>query len=108
MCVVGVEVDTTAHMRLLSRVCRDQGIWRLASLEGIFEKDVLAPVNPAEQIFISAEELRQYRPSYQFLCYILSHMERKQEINSDLPGDDKPELVTALYAKAEDWLLNQR
>jgi hypothetical protein len=35
-------------------------------------------------------------------------MGRKQEINSDLPGDDKPELVTALYAEAEDWLLNQR
>jgi hypothetical protein len=108
MCVAGVEVDTTAHMRLLSRVRRDQGIWRLASLEGIFEKDVLAPVNPAEQIFISSQELRQYRPSYQFLCYLLSHMGRKQEINPDLPGDDKPELVTALYAEAEDWLLNQR
>ncbi len=108
MRVADIEVDTTAHMRLLSRVRRDQGIWRLASMEGIFEKDVLVPVNPAEQIFIDAEELRQYRPSYRFLCYLLSHMGRKQEINSDLPGDDKPELVTALYAEAEDWLLNQR
>jgi hypothetical protein len=46
------------------RVRRDDGIWRLASLDVIYEKDMLAPVNPSDQLMINREELRQYRPSY--------------------------------------------
>jgi len=101
-----IEVDTTAHGRLLSRVRRDAGIWRLASLDFIYEKDMMAPVNPSDQLLINREELRQYRPSYRFLCYNLKRLERK--IDPNLPGDDRPELVAALYAEAEDWLMQKR
>jgi len=30
-----------------------------------------------------------------------------QEIDPILPGDDRPDLIKALYAEAEDWLMNQ-
>lgn len=102
----GIEVDTTAHGRLFSRVQRDEGIWRFASLDFIDEKDWLVPVNPSDQVLIGPEELRQYRPSYRFLCSPLRHLGRA--IDADLPGDDRPELVAALYAEAENWLLQQR
>ena len=100
-----IEVDTTANCRLLNRVRRDNGIWRLASLDVIYEKDMLAPVNPSDQLMINREELRQYRPSYRFLCYTLHSIGRS--VNPNLPGDDRPELIAALYAETEDWLMKK-
>ncbi|HKF38500.1 MAG TPA: nuclear transport factor 2 family protein [Ktedonobacteraceae bacterium] len=102
----GIEVDTSAHCRLFSRVRRDDGIWRLAGLDIIYEKDMLAPVNPSDQLLINREELQRYRPSYRFLCYNLHSIGR--EVDPSLPGDDRPELVAALYAEAEDWLMKKR
>ena len=98
-----MEVDTAAHCRLFSRVRRDEGVWRLASLDVIYEKDMIAPVNPSDQLTIDREELQSYRPSYRFLCYTLQSIGRK--IDPTLPGDDRPDLVAALYTEAEDWLI---
>ncbi|HYY89658.1 MAG TPA: hypothetical protein VFA49_12745 [Chloroflexota bacterium] len=44
----------------------------------------------------------RFRPSYRFICYNLHLLGRS--INSDLRGDDRPELVAALYAEADAWL----
>jgi hypothetical protein len=97
-----VEVDTTSHCRLLSRVRRDDGVWRLASLDVIYEKDTLAPANPGDHLDISCEELQGYRPSYRFICYTLHRAGRP--INPNLAGDDRTDLVRALSAEAEEWL----
>ena len=66
---------------------------------------MLAPVNPSDQLKINREELQRYCPSYRFLCYNLQSIGR--EIDPTLPGDDRPDLVAALYAEAEDWLMKQ-
>ena len=97
-----IEIDTTASCRLLNKVRRDDGVWRLASLDVIYEKDSLAPVNPSDHLTIDSETLRTYRPSYRFLCYTLRSIGRS--VDPTLAGDDRPELVAALYAEAEDWL----
>jgi hypothetical protein len=101
-----IEVDTAAHRRLLSRVRRDDGVWRLASLDVIYEKDTLAAVNPSDRLEISRDELQGYRPSYQFLCYTLHRVGR--EPNQSVAGDDRPDLVAALYAEGDDWLRQGR
>jgi hypothetical protein len=98
-----MEIDTTANCRLFSRVRRDDGIWRLASLDVIYEKDMLTPVNPSDHLMINREEIQRYRPSYRFLCYTLHSIGRS--VDPTLPGDDRPDLVAALYAEAEDWLM---
>jgi hypothetical protein len=100
-----IEIDTTAHCRLLNRVRRDDGVWRLASLDVIYEKDALAPVNPSDHLEIDRAELQEYRPSYRFLCYTLHSIGRT--VDATLPGDDRPDLISALYTEAEDWLLNR-
>ncbi|MFL5591859.1 MAG: hypothetical protein ACJ8DI_29995 [Ktedonobacteraceae bacterium] len=41
-----------------------------------------------------------------FLCYNLQRL--GQEIDPNLPGDDRPELDAALYAEAENWLMKKR
>jgi len=98
-----IEVDTTANCRLFSRVRRDGGLWRLASLDVIYEKTCLPPVNPSDHLTLNREELQSYRPSYRFLCYTLHSIGRS--VDPNLPGDDRPDLVEALYAEAEDWLV---
>jgi len=99
----GFEVDTTTSCRLLSKVRRDDGVWRLASLDAIYEKDTLIPVNPSDYLIIDNEILQIYRPSYRFLCYILQSIGRATD--QTLAGDDRPDLVAALYADAEAWLM---
>ena len=97
-----IEIDTTTSCRLLNKVRRDDGVWRLASLDAIYEKDTIAPVNPSDPLTIDSELLRTYRPSYRFLCYVLQSVGRSAD--QTLAGDDRPDLVAALYADAEAWL----
>lgn len=97
-----VAVDTAAHCRLLSRVRKDDGVWRLASLDCIYEKDTLRPVNPSRRLEIDEQRLSRGRPSYQFLCYNLETLGRP--VNLELPGVDRPDLIQALYAEADAWL----
>lgn len=98
----GIEADIASNCRLLSRVLRDDGTWRLASLDCIYEKDAIRSVIPAEQLPIDSELLRTFRPSYRFICYNL-HVHGRP-VNSDLPGDDRKDLVDALYQEANAWL----
>src|SRR5258708_31524366 len=88
-----IEVDTTANCRLFSRVRRDGGVWRLANLDVIYEKDMLAPVNPSDHLTINREELQSYRPSYRFLCYTLHSI--GLSVDPHLPADDRPAIVAA-------------
>ena len=97
-----VEVDTAAHCRLLSRARKDGGTWRLASLDCIYEKDMIHPVDPSQRLEIDRERLQTYRPSYRWLCYNLEMLGRPT--NADLPGDDRQDLVEGLYREADEWL----
>lgn len=97
-----VEVDTAANCRLLSMVRKDKGAWRIASLDCIYEKDMVRPVNPTDVLPIDATVLQTFRPSYRFISYNLHSLGRN--INAHLPGDDQPELVNQLYAEADAWL----
>lgn len=98
------EIDLVVSCRLFNRVRRDEGIWRLASLDVIYEKDSCSPVNPAKQVQVDWEKLLEYRPSYRFLCYYNQH----RFVDPDLPGDDRSELVARLYAEADAWLQDAR
>ncbi len=97
-----IEVDTAASCRLLSRLRKDDGIWRLASLDCIYEKDTVKAVDPSKTIPIDSNLLATFRPSYRFICYNLHTVGRK--INNDLPGDDRKDLTAKLYSEAREWL----
>jgi SnoaL-like domain len=97
-----IEIDTEASIRMFSRVRKDAGIWRLASLTGIFEKDRMMPVNPSDELHLDRELLASFRPSYRFLSYVIHSY--GHGINRNLPGDDRPETVIRLYDEASAWL----
>ena len=100
--VGGVLTDLVAHCRFYSRVARTVDGWRLASFDCIYQRDELKAVNPTQALPIDWERLSKLRPSY---CFLISIAEaRGYRIDHELPGDDRPDLVAALYREGAAWL----
>jgi hypothetical protein len=100
--IEGVEVDTVQYCRFFSRVRRTADGWRLASFEGIYTKDTIAPVNPADELLLDWDALGKLRPSYRIWAHLMSL--RGYMVSQEKIGDDRPDLLEAFYAHAEHWL----
>jgi SnoaL-like domain len=100
-----VEVDMVQYCRFFSRAVRTPDGWRLASFDGIYHKDTIAPVNPGDTVPIDWDALRDLRPSYQIWAYAISL--KGYEIGQDELGDDRPDLLEPFYAAAERWLAGE-
>jgi hypothetical protein len=98
----GVEVDMVNYARFHSLVVRTERGWRMKSFMGIYSRDTLTAVNPNDSLPINWNEIRQFRPEYRFLCYAM--MQRGYSVSQELPGDERPDIVNAYYAKADRWL----
>lgn len=102
----GVEASMTSYTRLLCRAQKSKGKWRIAGLRAIYIRDQLEPCNPAEIPKIDLDKLKQYRPSYRHLSYVLQAS--GLPMRNDLPGVDQPEVVAALRAADRQWLYEGR
>jgi SnoaL-like domain len=100
-----VEVDMVQYCRFFSRVVRTPDGWRLASFDGIYHKDTIAPVNPGDTVPIDWDALRDLRPCYRIWAYAISL--KGYEIGQDELGDDRPDLLEPFYAAAERWLAGE-
>ncbi len=98
----GVEVDMKQYCRFFSRVVRTGRGWKLASFEAIYQKDTIVAANPHEQVPIDWDEVGEFRASYRIWAWSMS--KRGYAVNHDLLGDDRPDLVEAFYAEANNWL----
>jgi hypothetical protein len=96
-----VECVLTAHCRLLYRVERTDGAWAIAGMQAIYERDLLQPATPGQQLAIDPAQLSSLRPSYRLLAWTLA--QSGYETRQDLPGDDLPDRVHELYDKAFSW-----
>ena len=76
--------------------------WRLASFEGIYQRDHLRSVNPAEPLPVDWEVIKTLRPSYKFLAY--TQLRRGYQVDPELLGDDRPDLLADFYAREQRWL----
>jgi hypothetical protein len=99
--VHGVEADLSVHGRGLYRTERREGTWRISRLDWIYEKDTMAPAVPGEKLSIDPALLAPLRPSYRLGAYVFGL--RGLTIDQELPGDDRPDQVAALYAEAFQW-----
>jgi hypothetical protein len=97
-----VEFDTFQYCRFVSRVVRTANGWRLASFEGIYQRDHMRSVNPAEPLPVDWKLVSTLRPSYRFLAY--TQLRRGYSVNPELLGDDRPDLLEAFYAQERRWL----
>lgn len=99
----GVEVDMVQHCRFSSRLRRTGAGWRLASFEGIYQRDTIQPVDPGQRVVLDWDEVRRFRPSYRIWSYALSRL--GYEVLQDRLGDDRPAELHVFYRAEEHWLL---
>ena len=98
----GVEADLDSQARLIYKAEKGQEGWKLASLDCIYQRDTLTPAVPGEQLKLDLGRLRGYRSSYRCLSYVLEY--KGYGVDQDLPGDDRPDQVEAIYGEVFSWL----
>lgn len=101
--IEGNHYDLTSYVRLHYKLIKkSSGDWFIFELTAIYEKDTLIPMFPVNSTANLGEAIKKNRPSYANLTYVLSGV--GHEINDSLPGEDRPDLIEALYKKSEQWL----
>jgi len=97
-----VEAILTSYMRLLYRVEKRSGEWKITSMTSINESDELAPAIPGQDLKINPEDVKGLRLSYRWLSYTRQIV--GGTISQDLPGTDRPEEVKRIYEGELNWL----
>ena len=100
--VNGEDAVLTSYMRLLYRVEKRDGIWKIVEMISLNEADELKPLIPGRDLKIEPQEIKNFRSSYRWLAYV-----RKKsggEISENLLGVDRPEEVQKIYAESFKWL----
>lgn len=100
--VDGVLADLASYTRINYRCERRDDVWRVLSLDCVYERDTIAPVLPGATLRLPAGELDRFRPSYAVLAW---HLDRRgYPIGGDLLGDDRPVERDAHYERTLAWL----
>lgn len=102
-----VEMDRTtwdlqSDLKLLYGVEKVKGEWLIVSVDGIYEQDILLPCYFNTSYSLPVDIMKQYRPSYANLSYVLS--KGGHSVQMDLPGIDRPDTIEQLYSKMDQWL----
>lgn len=100
--VDGHELDLISYARILTRVQKENGEWKIMQGDCIYERDELVPVFPGANIVLDVGKINRYRDSYKILCYVLSRT--GEESDQNLPGEDRPETIEKLYREASEWV----
>ena len=97
-----VEAILTSYMRLLYRVEKRNGEWKITSMTSINESDELAPAIPGQDLKINPADVKGLRISYRWLSYTRQIV--GGTISQDLPGTDRPAEVKKIYDTELGWL----
>ena len=98
----GVDAYVVSYTRLLYRLERITGDWKISSLDCIYERDTLVPVIYGISPKIDPDVLSRFRRPFMYLAYHLHEIGKS--VRDDLYGDDRPEQTEALYESAFSWL----
>lgn len=98
----GVGATLSTHARFLYRAERRQGEWRIFGFDAIYLRDELTPAISGQLIVIDPSEVKDFRSSYRMLSYYLKL--QGFTIDSNLAGEDRPDLVDALYRELFGWV----
>jgi hypothetical protein len=96
------EVFITGYVRGQFRLLRKSEEWLIAGMTVFYIDDMIIPANPNRVPPIDMDKLNTFRHSYRYLSYYLSQIGMTPRV--DLPGIDRPETVTNLLAREQEWL----
>jgi hypothetical protein len=99
--VDGVLCDVTCIGRVYDFYERRDGLWGLVLRQPIYERDFIAPVDPADTVRLDPEKLARFPNGYERLAYLQDGL--GYTIKLDMPTESGPEL-DALLAQGADWL----
>ena len=97
----GIEVQLSSHARFLYRVERRAEQWRILSFDAIYMRDEFTTAIPGLSLPITPADVAGFRPSYRMLSYLLTS--QGYDVNSNLPGEDKPDTTAALNRELYGW-----
>lgn len=97
----GVPLQLTSVVIGYYSLEKRDGRWGIHGFECSYVRDSIAPVFPGDVVPIDRDLLAGYRPSYRFLSYAVA--QGGQEPDHNLPGADRPDLVTAIEDRLERW-----
>lgn len=97
----GVEVDVTCYLRFYDWFEREAGGWRIRMRSGVYEKDRIDPVDPAQNIRLDAAELARYPAGYRHIAYLQAAGGARITPDLPTPGSDA---LARLYAEGGRWL----
>ncbi len=97
----GVEMNLATFSRFLYRVERREDRWGIVGFDAIYMRDELTTAIPGQGIAIDPHEVKPFRASYRMLSYYLTT--QGYTVDSNLPGEDKPELVEAFNRESYAW-----
>jgi hypothetical protein len=97
----GVDATLSTHSRFLYRAEKRDERWGLMGFDAIYMRDELTPDLPGQTIAIDPAEVKDFRKSYRLLSYYLHT--QGYEIDSSLPGEDRPETVEMLNRELFAW-----
>lgn len=98
----GDTVDMSTHTRLHYRLEKREGLWKIVSMEPIYEKDSMISMYPDGPFSVDHDELASYRPSYAYM--MLRQVHYGLSPNGELAGEDRPESVAAVYEESSKFL----
>jgi hypothetical protein len=99
--IKGAEMNLATYSRFIYRVERRKEAWGIVGFDAIYMRDELTAAIPGVAVAIDPKELQGFRASYRMLSYYLAS--QGYEIDSNLAGEDRPDLVAALTKEIEDW-----
>jgi hypothetical protein len=97
----GVEATLSTHSRFLYRAGKRDGCWRIVGFDAVYMRDELTSAIPGHSVSIEPKEVQSYRPSYRMLSHYLNR--HGFSVDSNLPGEDRPDLVAALNLEVYSW-----
>jgi hypothetical protein len=100
--VHGVEADLISYARGIYRLQRRAGRDGICDLSTVYERDTLWPVVPGDTIPLDRDRLARMPSSYRMLAYYFDI--RGYDVNTNMPGDDRPETADGVVTEAFDWL----
>jgi hypothetical protein len=96
-----VDAQLSSYARFVYPAERRAQRWKLSGFNGVYIRDELVPVVPGQALRVDPAALKGFRRSYQMLSYVLTLS--GYQIDSNLPGDDRPETVRALETELFGW-----